>query len=83
VNKDRAFVEYWLALTLTTIPEDLGNLDPVSEFVRTRTALAAGALQVVSEGNIVVCARRIPEIATISTTGDGRNERWIVHSHID
>jgi len=28
-NEDRAFVEYWLALALTTIPENSGNLDPV------------------------------------------------------
>jgi len=28
-NEDRAFVEYWLALALTTIPENSGNLDPI------------------------------------------------------
>jgi hypothetical protein len=33
-------------------------------------------------GNIVGCAHVIPEIATSSKTGDGRNERWIVNSHI-
>jgi len=25
----------------------------------------------------------IPKIATSSKTGDGRNEQWIVHSHLD
>jgi len=33
VNEDGAFVEYWLALALTTIPENSGNLDPASKLV--------------------------------------------------
>jgi len=82
-NKDGAFVEYWLALALTTIPENSGNLDPVSKFVQVRKAPAAVALQVFSVGNIVGCTHVIPQIATSSKTGDGRNERWIVNSHID
>jgi hypothetical protein len=82
-NEDGAFVEYWLALALTTIPENSGNLDPVLKFVQVRQAPAAVALQVFSVGNIVGCAHVIPEIATTSKTGDGRNERWIVNSHID
>jgi len=32
-NEDWAFVEYWSALVLTTIPENPGNLDPVWNFV--------------------------------------------------
>jgi len=83
LNEDGAFVEYWLALALLTIPENSGNLDPVSKYVQVRKAPAAVALQVFSVGNIVGCAHVIPEIATSSTTGDGRNERWIVNSHID
>jgi len=82
-SEDGAFVEYWLALALTTIPENSGNMDPVSKFVQVRKAPAAVALQVFSVGNIVSCAHVIPEIATSSKTGDGRNERWIVNSHID
>jgi len=82
-NEDGAFVEYWLALALTTIPENSGNLDPVSKFVQVRKAPAAVALQVFSVGIIVVCAHVIPEKATGSKTEDGRNERWIVNSHID
>jgi len=82
LNEDGAFVEYWLALALTTIPENSGNLDPISQFVQVRKAPAAIALQVFSVGNIVDCAHVIPEIATISKTGDGWNERWIVNSHI-
>jgi hypothetical protein len=82
-NEDGAFVEYWLAMALTTIPENSGNLDPVSKFVQVRKALAAGALQVFSVGNIVGCAHVIPEIATSTKTGDERNEQWIVNSHID
>jgi hypothetical protein len=81
-NGDGAFVEYWLALALTTIPENSGNLDPVLKFVQVRKAPAAIALQVFSVGNIVGCAHVIPEIATSSKTGDGRNEQWIVNSHI-
>jgi len=65
-NEDGAFVEYWLALALTTIPENSGNLDPVSKFVQVRKAPAAVALQVFSVGNIVSCAHVIPEIATSS-----------------
>jgi len=83
LNEDGAFVEYWLALALTTIPENSGNLDPVSKFVQVRKAPAAVALQVFSMGNSVGCAHIFPEIATSSNTGDGRNEQWIVNSHID
>jgi hypothetical protein len=83
LNNDGAFVEYWLALALTTMPENSGNLDPVSKFVQVRKAPAAVALPVFSVGNIIGCAHVIPEIATSSKTGDGRNEQWIVNSHID
>ena len=81
-NENGAFVEYWLALVLTTIPENLGNLDPVSKFVQVRKAPATVALQVFSVGNIVGWTRVIPEIAASSKTGDRQNERWIVNSHI-
>jgi hypothetical protein len=83
LNKDGAFFEYWLALALTTIPENSGNLDPVPKFVQLRKAPAAVAWQVFSKGNILSCAHGIPEIATCSKTGDGANERWVVNSHID
>jgi hypothetical protein len=83
LNEDGAFVEYWLALALTTIPGNSGNLDPVSKFVQVRKAPAAIALQVFSVGNIVGCVHVIPEIATSSTSGDRRNKGWIVNSHID
>jgi hypothetical protein len=82
-NEDGAFVEYWLALALTTIHEKSGNLDPVSKFVQVRKAPAAVVVQVFSVGNIVGCVHVIPQIATSSKTADGRNERWIVNSHID
>ena len=41
------------------------------------------ALLVFSVGNIVGCVHVIPVIAISSTTGDGRNERRNVNSHID
>jgi hypothetical protein len=82
-NGDGAFVEYWLAMALTTILENSGNLNPVSKFVQVRKAPAAVALQVFSVGIIVGCGHVTPEIATSTKTGDGRNERWIVNSHID
>jgi len=81
LNKDGAFVESWLALALTTRPENSGNLDPILKFVQLRKALGAGASQVFSLGNIVGCAHVIQETATSSTTGDGWNERLMVNSH--
>jgi hypothetical protein len=83
LNDDGAFVGYWLALALTTLPENMCNLDPVLKLVQVRNALAAVALLVFSMRNIVSCAHGIPEIAASSNTGAGRNERWIVNSHID
>ena len=44
---------------------------------------AAVALQVFSVETIVSFTHVIPETATSSNTGDGRNERCIVNSHID
>jgi len=82
-NEDRASGEYGLSLALTTIPENSGNLDPVSNFVQVRQTLAAVAVQVFCVGNIVSCAHIIPQIATSSQTGDRGNEQWIVNSHID
>ena len=82
-NEDGACVVYWLALALNAIPENSRNLDPISKFVQLRKALAAVALQLFSVGNIVGCAHFIPQIATSSKKEDGRNERWIVTSHID
>jgi hypothetical protein len=76
-------MEYWLALAHTTIPENLGNLDPVSKCVQVRKALAAVVLHGFSVRNVVGCAHVNPEIATGSKTRDGRNERWIVNSNID
>jgi hypothetical protein len=71
-----------LALALTIIPDNSGNLDPVSKFDEVRKAPAAVALQVVSVGNIVRWAHVIPGIATTSKTADGWNEPWIVNSQI-
>jgi hypothetical protein len=68
LNEDGAFVEYWLAMALTTIPENSDNLDRVSKFVQVTRAPAAIALQVFSVGNIVGPAHVIPEIATSSKT---------------
>jgi len=83
LNEDGAFVQYWLAQALTTIPENLGNLDSVSKFVQVRKSLVAVALQVFSVGNSVGCEHIISDIATSNKTGDRRNERWIVNSHIN
>jgi hypothetical protein len=83
VYEDGAFVEYWLTLLLTTIPENSGNFDPVTKFVQVRNAPAAIALQVFSMWNIVGYAHVIPDIATSSKTEDRRNEQWILNSHID
>ena len=83
LNEDGAFIVYWVALALTTIPENPGNLDPISKFVQVRQSPAAVTVQVFSVGNIVGCMYIIQEIATSSKTGDGWNERWIVNSHME
>jgi hypothetical protein len=83
LNEDEAFIEYWLPLSLTTLPWNSGNLDPISKFVQVRKALAVIPLQVFSVGHNVGCAHIIPKIATSSKPGDGRNKQWIVNSHID
>jgi hypothetical protein len=82
-NEDGDFVEYWLALALIRIPENLGTLDPMSKFVQVRIAPAAIGLNVFSMGNIIGWVHVIVEIATSSKTRVGRNKRWIVNSHID
>jgi hypothetical protein len=71
---DGAFVEYWLAQALTTIPENSGNFDPVSKFVHVRKSPVGVALQAFSMRNIVGCGNIIPKIATSSKTADGWNE---------
>jgi hypothetical protein len=74
-NQDGAFIEYWLALALTTIRENSDiNLYPVSKFVQVRNSVAAIDLRVFGGGNIVGCAHVIPEIATSSQTGDRQNQ---------
>jgi hypothetical protein len=82
-NADGSFVEYRLALALSTVPENSGTGDTVSKFVNVRKTPAAVALLVVSVGNIVHCVHVIPGMASISKTGDRRNERWIVNSYIN
>jgi hypothetical protein len=82
-HDDGAFVEYWLVLELTRIPENSGNLDPIWKFLQVRKAPGAVAFQLVRVGNIVDCMHGTPDIATSSKPGDGWNEQWIVNSHID
>ena len=75
LNEDGAFIEYLLALALTTIHENSGILDSIWKFVQVRRAWAAVALQVVRVGIIGGCVYLVPEIATSSKAGDGSNER--------
>jgi hypothetical protein len=65
-NEDGAFVEYCSAGALTKIPENSGNVDPVSKFIQVRKAPATVAFQVSRMGYIVGCAHVIPEIANSS-----------------
>jgi hypothetical protein len=81
--EDGAFVGYCLPLALPTIPENLGNLDPVSNFVHVKKVPAAITFQGFSVGNIIGCAHVIPDIVTSTKTWDGRNKQWIVNSQID
>jgi len=60
LNEDGPFVEYCLAQALTTIPENLGNLDPISKFSQVRKALVAIALHDFSVGNSIGCPYEIP-----------------------
>jgi hypothetical protein len=69
-----------LALALTIIPENLGNLDRIGKFVQLRNSLAAVALHDFSVGNIVGFTYVIPQIATSCKSGDRRNEQWIVNT---
>jgi hypothetical protein len=78
-----AFFEYWLALALTTIPQNSWYLHPISKLIHVRKSPVILGVQVFSMGNIVGCALIIPEIATSRKTGDGRNKQCIVNSHID
>jgi len=80
--KGEPLTEYWLPRALTTLSENLDNLDPVSKYVPVRNQLAAVALLVVRMGNIVGCVHVIPELAT-NVTGDRQQKRWIVDRHID
>jgi len=77
------FLEYWLALMLTTIPERAGNLDFSLKFVQIRKAPAAVELQVFSLENVVSYEHLIPDSAASCRTEDGRNERWMVNNHMD
>jgi hypothetical protein len=83
LNKDTAFVECWLALLLTTMPDNLGNLDPFSTSVKVTIAPVPIGLQDFSVGNIVGCTHGIPERGINCMTRDGTNKQWIVNSHID
>jgi len=83
LNENRAFVDYWLALALTTIAENSGNMYPISKFVQVRKPPAAVGLRVFSVGIILGCAQVIPEITISTETGDGQNKPWIVNRHID
>ena len=70
-----AVVEYWLTLTLPTIPEDLGTFNHFLKFVPVRKLREPLLLQDFCMGNIFRCTHRIPEIARSSNTGHGRNKR--------
>jgi hypothetical protein len=83
LNNDGAFVEYLLALAITTIPETLGNFYCVVKIVYVGQPPAAVALQEFRVGIIVSCTHGIPEIATSCMRGDGWNKQWILNSHID
>jgi len=73
-NEDGAFVEYRLALTVATIPETSGNLDPILKYVQMINAPAAVAFRAFRVGNIVGSTHVIPVIATSTKTADGLNE---------
>jgi hypothetical protein len=59
---------------LTIIPENMGNLDPISKIVHVRNTLFAVGSQLFSMVNIVGCMCVIQEIAASSKTDDRRNK---------
>jgi len=80
---DGSFIEFCIALALTSIPENSGIIDPVWKYVQVRNAPASITLQVFSVEIIIGSAYVIPQIATSSKTGNGWNKWWIVNRHID
>jgi hypothetical protein len=74
VKEDGVLIESWLALALTMISENSGNLNPVSKLVQVTGVPAAIALQVSSIGNIISCVYIIPEIAISSRNEDRQTE---------
>jgi len=77
LNDDEAFVEYWLALVLTTIPENSGNLDPVSNFGQVRNAPAGAAS---SAKNISVRAERLRQSGR-APSEPSETPRWRIAPH--
>jgi hypothetical protein len=77
-----AFVELCFLLAITTIPDNSGNLDPMSKFVQVSKAPTPIASQDFRVTNIVGYGQIIPEIDTSSMKRDGWNERWIIHRPI-
>jgi hypothetical protein len=61
-------------LAVTRLPENTGNLDPVSKFVEVRKDEAAVALQVFSVGNIVAYAHVNAEIFNTGRSTLGPNQ---------
>jgi hypothetical protein len=64
LNMVGSFVEYWLALALTILHDNLGNLDSVSKCVHVGNPLVAVALKVFGLGNIVEYTQDITEKTT-------------------
>jgi hypothetical protein len=63
LNEDGAFIEYWLSPAHSTLPENWGNLDPISNFVQVKKAPAAVAWQDFGVEKTVGCVHVNPEIA--------------------
>jgi hypothetical protein len=74
VKEDGVLIESWLALALTLITENSGNLNPVSKLVQVTGVPAAIALQVSSIRNIISYVYIIPEIAISSRNEDRQTE---------
>jgi hypothetical protein len=74
------YVEYSLALAGKTVPENSGNLEPVSKCAKVRLSAPENEFKIFNAGNIIGCAHVIPERAC---TDNIQNDRWIVNSHID
>ena len=79
-NDDGFWIDHRVAFALTTVADNSGKLDSVSQFAGESSSNSGATYQVFSVGNIAGCAYVVPEKPF---TDPSKNGRWLVNSHID